>query len=106
MKKQPNYKAIFLDILHKKQNKLKECQFLLNKKVLSVLDVVELNRIIFEDVEVKCQNENSRYRSYNEATILKILNYQKKNQLNNSQLAKKFNLSRNTVSKWKKSFVI
>jgi hypothetical protein len=34
-----------------------------------------------------------------------MLDYQKKNKLTNSQLAKHFKLSRNTVTKWKRLFV-
>lgn len=49
--------------------------------------------------------QNSRrHHSYDLASIIDILEYQKKNQLNNIQLANHFKLSRNTVAKWKKSF--
>ncbi|HUH25918.1 MAG TPA: helix-turn-helix domain-containing protein [Flavobacterium sp.] len=47
---------------------------------------------------------NQKYRSYDKATIIEILNYQKKNGLNNTQLANHFKLSRNTVAKWERLF--
>lgn len=47
---------------------------------------------------------NQKYRSYDKATIIEILNYQKKNSLNNTQLSNHFKLSRNTVTKWKTLF--
>jgi DNA-binding transcriptional regulator YiaG len=45
---------------------------------------------------------NQKFRSYKIPDIQKILDYQNKYQLNNSQFANHFQLSRNTVAKWKK----
>ncbi len=79
-------------------------QDILNKDSLDELDVLTISEKI--STTKKAKSENGKYRSYNKSTILKILDYQKTNQLNNSQLAKHFNLSRNTVAKWKKMFLI
>ncbi|WP_312553757.1 helix-turn-helix domain-containing protein [Empedobacter brevis] len=104
--KQPDYKQIFLDILEKKYPTKKEkCWPILNQDCLSVLDIIRLNKIIF-DTDKENEEFNQKHRSYNKSTILKILDYQKKYNLNNSQLAHHFNLSRNTVAKWKKMFLI
>ncbi|WP_126651232.1 hypothetical protein [Chryseobacterium aureum] len=59
---------------------------------------------IFSEADQKTQVANQRYRSYDKASILEMLDYQTKNQLNNSEWARHFALSRNTVAKWKNNF--
>lgn len=99
---EPNYKRIFTDILIRKHpEKFTACRAILRKNHLTVLDILELNRLIFDTENITI---NQRHRSFNEVTILQILDYQKKYDLNNSQLASHFRLSRNTVTKWKKLF--
>ena len=104
---QPDYKTIYADILHKKHHEKKaECFPLLEKENLSVLDIIELNKKIFGIADKETQAENQKHRSYSKSDILSILDYQKKHKLNNIQLARHFGLSRNTVAKWKKTFVV
>ncbi|REC79351.1 helix-turn-helix domain-containing protein [Chryseobacterium elymi] len=101
----PNYKLIYQDIISKKYpHKRAKCKGLLSKKELSSLDIIKVNSIIFDGADAEAFKFNQKLRSYNKATVLEILNYQKVNKLNNTQLAEKFNLSRNTISKWKKEF--
>ncbi|MGC4129685.1 MAG: helix-turn-helix domain-containing protein [Bergeyella sp.] len=103
---QPNYKAIYTDILCTKfPDKMPECFSLLRKKELSVIDIIELNVKIFGIQDKETFEANQKHRSYGESDIIQILNYQKKNQLNNIELARHFKLSRNTVAKWKKMFL-
>jgi hypothetical protein len=101
----PDYKKIYSDIVDLKHPEKKhECARILAKKNLSAFDVIEINRIIFnynQNLKV-----NQSHRSYNKETIYKILEYQKKNCLNNTRLALHFKLSRNTVAKWKSLFSI
>ena len=98
----PNYKRIYSDILNKRYPEKKEvCKQIIQKANLSVFDVIKLNEKIFGTN----QSKNQKLRSYSKSDILKILDYQKKNNLNNSQLANHFKLSRNTVAKWKKLFL-
>ncbi|WP_419867928.1 helix-turn-helix domain-containing protein [Chryseobacterium sp. CT-SW4] len=105
MMKQPNYKKIYTDIINKKYpEKLTTCKTLLLKNKLSFLDVIKLNQKIFGNNETLSGNQ--RHRSYDVKTIFEILDYQKKHNLNNSQLAIHFKLSRNTVAKWKKNFAV
>ena len=101
----PNYKRIYEDLLDRKYPHKKEaCKAVLAKEKLSSIDVFLLNNLIF-DKDIRDEHESDqKYRSYDKASILKILQYQKRNNLNNSQLAKHFGLSRNTVAKWKKMF--
>lgn len=102
---QPNYRLIYHDIISIKcPGKKEECNPILNKKEISILDVIKLNMIIFGINDKETQIFNQKHRSYDESTILEILDYQAKNNLNNTQLANHFKLSRNTVAKWKKHF--
>lgn len=105
-KSTPNYHQIYNDIINKKYpSRKEECRFLLNKENLSVLDIIELNSRIFGISDQRTEAFNQSHRSYNKSSILMMLDYQKKNKLTNSQLAKHFKLSRNTVTKWKRLFV-
>ncbi|RLJ32966.1 hypothetical protein CLU97_2437 [Chryseobacterium sp. 7] len=106
-KAKPDYKRIYNDILVKEfPEKKANCQQLLQKERLSVVDILVLNEKIFGTPDKETFVANQRLRSFSKSDILKILDYQKKNKLNNFQLASRFKLSRNTVSKWKKSFLI
>ena len=99
----PDYHAIYTDILHKKfPHKVEENLYLLQKKSLSVIDILQLNERIFG----KSNKENQKYHSYHKSDILKMLDYQKKNRLNDTQLANHYKLSRNTVAKWRKIFLV
>lgn len=103
-KSSPNYKQIFKDILDRKYpEKRNACENILNKTTLSIVDVIEINTKIFGKGII---NNSQKFRSYKKSDILNILDYQKENGLNNSQLANHFRLSRNTVSKWKKLFIV
>ncbi len=98
----PDYKMIFTDIIRSKCPE-KESLFkeFLNKDKFSSMDVINLNQLIF-----KANKTSRKHRSYDKADIIKILEYQKKHQLNNFQLAEHFQISRNTVTSWKKKFLI
>ena len=105
LKQNINYQQIFRDILDTKcPEKKEECQNILQKQTISGIDIIELNQKIFGNIKEN-ENFNQKHRSYNKLDILKILDYQKKHRLNNSQLANHFGLSRNSVTKWKKMFL-
>lgn len=102
----PDYKTIYTDILERKfPDKKEEYKYLLDKETFSVADVIELDKKIF-GITIENEKFNQRHRSYTEAAILEMLCYQKKNKLNNKELAFHFKLSRNTVTKWKKIFLV
>ncbi|SDQ15091.1 hypothetical protein SAMN05421664_0753 [Chryseobacterium soldanellicola] len=102
----PNYKRIYNDMITRKHpEKQEQCRSILGKEDLSMLDVIKLNDIIFGIKDKQTVIFNQMHRSYDENTILEILSYQHKNNMNNTQLANHFSLSRNTVAKWKKHFV-
>ncbi len=101
-----NYHAIYADILEDKfPEKKEECRILLEKQNLSAIDIIALNKRIFGIPDKKAESENQRHRSYKNSDIIEILDYQKQQQFNNSQLAVHFKLSRNTVAKWRKKFL-
>ncbi|KFE97577.1 hypothetical protein [Chryseobacterium luteum] len=107
-KLEPDYKRIYSDIISTKcPDEKEEFQDLLNKSNLTVFDIIELNRKIFGlNTDKSTETFNQKHRSYGKSDILKMLDYQKAYKLNNSQLAKHFNLSRNSVTKWKKMFIM
>lgn len=99
----PDYKRIYNDIIIMKYPyKKKKCEFILDKPQLTSLDIIKLNSLIFENTEMQVFNQ--RHKSYNLHVIKEILLYQRKNNLNNTQLASHFRLSRNTVAKWKRLY--
>lgn len=103
----PNYNRIYSDLIKIKfPDKIMMYQELLDKKELGVLDVIELNRELFGTGESSSEKFNQKFRSYDRASILRILDYQRDHKLNNLQLARHFNLSRSTVAGWKKRFLI
>lgn len=107
MKKQsqPNYKRIYSDIIDLKfPHKKAECEKLLERKMLTALDILELNNRIFGTKDQDLKKMNQKLRSYNEEDILRILQYQKNHNMNNLQVAERFGLSRNTMTKWRRLF--
>lgn len=98
----PNYNQIYSDIIQKQYpEKMAQCRELLMKSHLSAMEILDLNQRIFG----KLEKINQKYRSYNKSDILQILDYQKRYNLNNKQLAIHFNISRNSVTKWKRFFL-
>ncbi len=102
----PDYQRIYSDIIQLKYPEKKQvCQSILEKKQLLALDILKLNQLIFEKIDKETEVFNQKHRSYSKSDIFHILDFQKKHNLNNSQLANYFKLSRNTVAKWKKLFL-
>ena len=101
----PNYKNIYLDIISKKfPSKTDTYDKILSKKILSNYDVIVLNKELFPNA--KNQTENQKLKSYTKETILKILDYQKDKKLNITELARHFSISRNTIAKWRKIYIV
>lgn len=98
----PNYKKIFSDLIEMKYPyKKKECTPILNKVKLSQFDVLKLSNIISEN-QIEANNRfNQRHKSYNHESIQEILKYQEEYNLNDTETALYFKMSRNTLKKWK-----
>lgn len=93
-----NYKKIFQDVLDIKFPEKKELRAIVSQREINdFYDVLSLNKMIFGD-----ESKENKHKSYDSSTITKVLTYQKENNLSNVEVAQKFNLSRNTVSAWKK----
>ncbi|MGH1517955.1 helix-turn-helix domain-containing protein [Chryseobacterium sp. JK1] len=104
-KSQPNYKRIYSDILDQKfPHKKDACERLMKKKILSAIDIMELNKRIFGTKDQDIKKMNQKLRSYNPTDIVHILDYQKNHNMNNLQVAEHFGLSKNTMTKWRRMF--
>lgn len=102
----PNYKEIYTDMIIKKYpDKIDACRKILEKKSISCLDVIKLNRMIVGKSDKETEIFNQKLKSYDKKAILRILADQQKNNLTNISLAKKYNLSRNSVTKWKRIYL-
>lgn len=102
----PDYKKIFDDIIKKKcPEREEEFKYYFLKNQFSIMDVITLTSKIFKLNDKDTLDFNQKHRSYDYRTILKMLEYQQKERLNNTQLANHFNLSRNTVSKWRRLYL-
>lgn len=98
----PNYKQIYFDLVMEKfPTKLKFVKKILEKESFSSLDIIRVNKIIF-DTSYNIDHENHKHRAYEKSDIIYMLNYQKEHKLSNSTVAKHFKVSRNSISKWKK----
>ena len=95
----PNYNRIYKDIVDRKFPEKKEMIYPLLQTTLSVLDIIQINQMLFQSV-----NNNQLYKSYTEKDIQYILQYQLENKLTNISLSKQFNISRNTIASWRKIF--
>lgn len=101
-----DYKKLYQDLItHKYPNKIEECRSILEKNKIIGFDILMLQRKLSGNFTREDSISDQRYKSYDTSTIKKILLFQKNNNLNNTQLALHFKLSRNTVSKWKKLFI-
>ena len=105
MRSKPYYAKIYKDLIQMKfPQRFKDFADLLEKKELSHFEVEQLNEKLFGKKTKSEKQLQQKYKAYDEKTIKQILQYQKKHELNNVQLANHFKLSRNTVTKWKKIF--
>ncbi len=103
----PNYKRIYTDMISICYPDRKEdCRHILSKEKLTMIDVILINEILVGKTVKNKAEHNQKHRSYDKAAILHILEFQKKHKLNNTGLADHFKLSRNTVHKWKKLFLV
>ena len=101
MNKMPNYQKIYKEITERfHQDKIQEIKPYLNKKQWNTLDVMSVNNILTDENEI--QDKDRIHKAYDEQTINAILQHQKEFELNNSELARYFKISRNTVLNWKK----
>lgn len=104
--KRPRYRKLYTDMIRDKYpEKMSVCNTLLQKENWTALDVIHISQLLFgEDKDRKGIASDQKHRSYDLKSIREILDCQVENKLNNKQIANKYRLSRNSVSKWKKLF--
>ncbi|MBB4805538.1 hypothetical protein HNP38_000810 [Chryseobacterium defluvii] len=98
--KTPNYQKIYQDLL--KFKGLDE--YIPVPKLEKSIEIIRFNNLIAKKERLIDSGITQQSRSYDEESILEILRYQKKCNINNTQLALEFKLSRNSVAKWKKIY--
>ena len=102
----PDYKRIYTDLINEKYPEKKEIfKDILSKTKLSQFDVINSNRMLVDREDKSTFIFNQKLHSFDPKSILEILDYQKKNKCNNTELARHFKLSRNTIARWKKMFI-
>jgi hypothetical protein len=106
MGNRPFYSKLYQDMIREKYPEKEACcRNYLKKKRWTALDVIEVNTLLFGSRQKQEEiASNQKHRAYDRESIVHILRYQQQNKLNNNQLAGKFRLSRNTISKWRKLF--
>ncbi len=106
MKNIPDYRRIYTDMINEKYpDKKEEIKDILSKKNLSMLDVITCSSIISGREDQSTFTFNQKHRFFDRESILQILDFQKKNGYNNTQLSRHFKLSRNTIAQWKKKYL-
>lgn len=102
----PDYRQIYTDIIDElypeKKNNVQ-----INKKmecIETVMDILILNTLIFGVSKQETESKSRKLRSYDKNSILKILEYQRNNKLNNIATAIHFKMSRNTLTKWRRIY--
>ncbi|HLW41084.1 MAG TPA: hypothetical protein VKY82_01800 [Flavobacterium sp.] len=102
---EPDYVRIYKDLIKMKFPEfLDDFEELLQKEELNFFEITRINKILFGKKNRDQKSLEQKYKAYDKATILKMLRYQKKHGLNNTQLANHFKLSRNTVASWRRIF--
>ncbi|WP_313376239.1 transposase [Chishuiella sp.] len=90
----PHYSKIYEKILKRKKIKKKVNKQMTTKDVLALSKIINPNN----------QEKNQKHKSYDLEFIHEVLNDQLKNNYTNTEVAQKYNLSKNTITKWKKNF--
>lgn len=102
----PDYKRIYTDIINEKYPEKKDTfKIILSKNKLSLFDVINCNRMLVDREDESTFIFNQKLHSFGPQSILEILDYQKRHRCTNTELARHFKLSRNTITKWKKLLI-
>ena len=100
----PDYYKIFKDmVVQEFPGKINEIEKL-KKNNPTVFDIFSVNEKLFDTKTEKQKKIQQKYRVYNEHTVISILRFKRKKNMNISQLAVHFNISKNTLKKWMKAY--
>ncbi|MDN5476597.1 transposase [Chryseobacterium carnipullorum] len=102
----PDFKMIYTDIITEKFPEKMDSPVIRNKldALHTAVDVLKFNILIFGEPEYTVLSKSQKLRSYDEPSILEILDYQSKNKLTNTETGNHFKISRNTIARWKTLF--
>ena len=102
----PFYHLLYRDMIRDKYpEKAHLCSAYLEKTDWNSLDVIQVNKILFEnEKDKKGIAIDQKHRAYDMDSIKAILREQRDNNMYNCQIANKYRISRNTISKWKLLF--
>lgn len=101
----PFYHKLYADMIRDKYpEKEGDCFSYLQRENWTALDVIRVNELLFGSKKKVDHAIDRKHRSYDKESIKEILLFQQKNKLNNNEIANKYELSRNTIAKWKKLF--
>ena len=98
----PDYAKIFRDMAAKRN--IDTTAALPQKKSYSSIDVININEKLFAKQTKESFAFNQKHRAYDKKTIELLLTYQHRHELSNSEMARLFKLSRNTLSRWKAKY--
>lgn len=102
----PDFKLIYTDIINEKFPEKINDPLIRNKlnALNTAVDVLKFNILVFGESEYTILSKSQRLRSYDEASIREILDYQSKNKLTNTETGNHFKISRNTIARWRSFF--
>ncbi len=103
--KGPNYEKIYREIIEEKGPfKKREMYAIFTQKNIKAYDIIKLDLLLSGVPSKEERTFNQQHRAYDEDTIKYILKYQSEYALSNIKTSEIFNVSRNTISKWRKLF--
>jgi hypothetical protein len=100
-----DYKKIYLSIIEQNFSDMlnnSEVMYKLNNLKTSI-DILEFNKYLYELNNQKTDLD-FRLKSYMEEDILKILRYQIKHKMSNSEISQKYRISRTTIITWRRRY--
>lgn len=102
----PDFKLIYTDIINEKFPEKINDPLIRNKleTLHTAVDVLKFNILVFGESDYTILSKSQRLRSYDEASIREILDYQRKNKLTNTETGNHFRVSRNTIARWRSFF--
>lgn len=100
----PDFAKIFKEMAQKNEISVLKYQRILEQKNWDSLDVIEANDLLFTSQTKENIKFNKRHKAYDENSIKRLLEYQRQNELNNSEMTRLFGISRNTLARWHKIF--
>lgn len=100
----PDFGKIFQEIAEKKNLPKAEQDRIAEQKEWGSLEVIKTNEELFVKRNKENLKFNQQHKAYDKSSIRKLLDYQKRNQLNNSEMTRMFKLNRITLGKWQRCF--